>query len=80
MVVLCDLLLGKAEEKDQCRRAEGKGKYRKKITSQASELLEGDCLRVCVCVLQRQQRLLGVLQRAHDSSLLKEGYYKNWVR
>uniref|UniRef100_A0A8C2WL91 UTP6 small subunit processome component n=1 Tax=Cyclopterus lumpus TaxID=8103 RepID=A0A8C2WL91_CYCLU len=29
--------------------------------------------------LKRQQRLLGVLQRAHDSSLLKEDYYKNWI-
>uniref|UniRef100_A0AAQ4R4P4 UTP6 small subunit processome component n=1 Tax=Gasterosteus aculeatus aculeatus TaxID=481459 RepID=A0AAQ4R4P4_GASAC len=29
---------------------------------------------------KRQQRLLGVLQRAHDSSLLKEGYYKNWLQ
>ncbi|KAM6941995.1 U3 small nucleolar RNA-associated protein 6 homolog [Lycodopsis pacificus] len=28
---------------------------------------------------KRQQRLLGVLQRAHDSSLLKEDYYKNWL-
>ncbi|XP_068583399.1 U3 small nucleolar RNA-associated protein 6 homolog [Cebidichthys violaceus] len=28
---------------------------------------------------KRQQRLLGVLQRAHDSSLLKEYYYKNWL-
>lgn len=35
---------------------------------------------VFVCVSQRQERLLGVLQRAHDSSLLKEDYYKNWVR
>lgn len=34
----------------------------------------------CVCVSQRQERLLGVLQRAHDCSLLKEDYYKNWVR
>lgn len=33
-----------------------------------------------VCVLQRQARLLGVMQRAHDSSLLKEEYYKKWVR
>lgn len=29
---------------------------------------------------KRQERLLGVLQRAHDSSLLKEDYYKNWLR
>lgn len=29
---------------------------------------------------KRQQRLLGVLQRAHDSSLLKEDYYKNWLQ
>ncbi|XP_034544080.1 U3 small nucleolar RNA-associated protein 6 homolog [Notolabrus celidotus] len=29
---------------------------------------------------QRQKRLLGVLQRAHDSSLLKEDYYKNWLQ
>uniref|UniRef100_A0A8C8GV40 UTP6 small subunit processome component n=1 Tax=Oncorhynchus tshawytscha TaxID=74940 RepID=A0A8C8GV40_ONCTS len=28
----------------------------------------------------RQERLLAVLQRAHDSSLLKEDFYKNWVR
>uniref|UniRef100_A0A146P7G1 UTP6 small subunit processome component n=1 Tax=Fundulus heteroclitus TaxID=8078 RepID=A0A146P7G1_FUNHE len=28
---------------------------------------------------KRQERLLGVLQRAHDSSLLKENYYKNWL-
>uniref|UniRef100_A0A673CVY8 UTP6 small subunit processome component n=1 Tax=Sphaeramia orbicularis TaxID=375764 RepID=A0A673CVY8_9TELE len=28
---------------------------------------------------QRQERLLGVLHRAHDGSLLKEDYYKNWV-
>ncbi|XP_038148381.1 U3 small nucleolar RNA-associated protein 6 homolog [Cyprinodon tularosa] len=27
----------------------------------------------------RRERLLGVLQRAHDSSLLKETYYKNWL-
>ncbi|TKS67991.1 U3 small nucleolar RNA-associated protein 6 -like protein [Collichthys lucidus] len=27
---------------------------------------------------KRQERLLGVLQRAHDSSQLKEDYYKNW--
>lgn len=33
-----------------------------------------------VCVLQRQARLLGVMQRAHDCSLLKEEYYKKWVR
>lgn len=31
-------------------------------------------------VSQRQERLLEVLQRAHDSSLLKENFYKNWVR
>ncbi|CAN9510512.1 unnamed protein product [Ophioblennius macclurei] len=30
--------------------------------------------------IKRQQRLLGVLQRAHDSSLLKENYYKNWLQ
>lgn len=28
----------------------------------------------------RQQRLLGVLQRAHNFSLLKENYYKNWLQ
>uniref|UniRef100_A0A8D0AK64 UTP6 small subunit processome component n=1 Tax=Sander lucioperca TaxID=283035 RepID=A0A8D0AK64_SANLU len=28
---------------------------------------------------KRQERQLGVLQRAHDSSLLKEEYYKNWI-
>ncbi|XP_037553777.1 U3 small nucleolar RNA-associated protein 6 homolog [Nematolebias whitei] len=28
---------------------------------------------------KRQERLLGVLQRAHDDSLLKEDYYKNWL-
>uniref|UniRef100_A0A673CSG9 UTP6 small subunit processome component n=1 Tax=Sphaeramia orbicularis TaxID=375764 RepID=A0A673CSG9_9TELE len=29
---------------------------------------------------QRQERLLGVLHRAHDGSLLKEDYYKNWLQ
>ncbi|KAM7418882.1 hypothetical protein PAMA_016147 [Pampus argenteus] len=29
---------------------------------------------------KRQARLLGVLQRAHDSSLLKEDYYKKWLQ
>ncbi|KAG7485572.1 U3 small nucleolar RNA-associated protein 6-like [Solea senegalensis] len=29
---------------------------------------------------KRQERLLSVLQRAHDSSLLKEDYYKNWLQ
>ncbi|KAA8594967.1 hypothetical protein FQN60_012102 [Etheostoma spectabile] len=29
---------------------------------------------------KRQKRQLGVLQRAHDSSLLKEEYYKNWLQ
>ncbi|XP_078136866.1 U3 small nucleolar RNA-associated protein 6 homolog [Sander vitreus] len=29
---------------------------------------------------KRQERQLGVLQRAHDSSLLKEEYYKNWLQ
>ncbi|XP_036957230.1 U3 small nucleolar RNA-associated protein 6 homolog [Acanthopagrus latus] len=29
---------------------------------------------------KRQERLLGVLQRAHDSSLLREDYYKNWLQ
>ncbi|XP_061687228.1 U3 small nucleolar RNA-associated protein 6 homolog [Syngnathoides biaculeatus] len=28
---------------------------------------------------KRRERLVGVLQRAHDSSLLKEDYYKNWL-
>uniref|UniRef100_A0A8C7HFJ0 UTP6 small subunit processome component n=1 Tax=Oncorhynchus kisutch TaxID=8019 RepID=A0A8C7HFJ0_ONCKI len=28
----------------------------------------------------RQERLLAVLQRAHDSSLLKEDFYKNWLQ
>uniref|UniRef100_A0A1A7WJX9 UTP6, small subunit (SSU) processome component, homolog n=1 Tax=Iconisemion striatum TaxID=60296 RepID=A0A1A7WJX9_9TELE len=28
---------------------------------------------------KRQERMLGVLRRAHDSSLLKENYYKNWL-
>ncbi|XP_053187162.1 U3 small nucleolar RNA-associated protein 6 homolog [Scomber japonicus] len=28
----------------------------------------------------RQERLLGVLQLAHDSSLLKEDYYKKWLQ
>uniref|UniRef100_A0A6Q2XSC2 UTP6 small subunit processome component n=1 Tax=Esox lucius TaxID=8010 RepID=A0A6Q2XSC2_ESOLU len=28
---------------------------------------------------KRQERLLAVLQRAHDSSLLKEDFYRNWV-
>ncbi|XP_029017804.1 U3 small nucleolar RNA-associated protein 6 homolog isoform X2 [Betta splendens] len=28
---------------------------------------------------KRQERLLRVLQRAHDCSLLKENYYKNWI-
>ncbi|KAK5865947.1 hypothetical protein PBY51_020177 [Eleginops maclovinus] len=29
---------------------------------------------------KRQERQLGVLQRAHNSSLLKEGYYTNWLK
>ncbi|XP_010871256.2 U3 small nucleolar RNA-associated protein 6 homolog [Esox lucius] len=29
---------------------------------------------------KRQERLLAVLQRAHDSSLLKEDFYRNWVQ
>ncbi|XP_019718059.1 U3 small nucleolar RNA-associated protein 6 homolog [Hippocampus comes] len=29
---------------------------------------------------KRQERLLGVLRRAHNSSLLKEAYYKNWLQ
>lgn len=29
---------------------------------------------------KRQERLLGVLRRAHDCSLLKENYYKNWLQ
>ncbi|CAK6953435.1 U3 small nucleolar RNA-associated protein 6 homolog [Scomber scombrus] len=29
---------------------------------------------------KRQERLLGVLQRAHNSSLLKEDYYKKWLQ
>ncbi|CAB1344695.1 unnamed protein product [Coregonus sp. 'balchen'] len=29
---------------------------------------------------KRQERLLAVLQRAHDSSLLKEDFYKNWLQ
>ncbi|KAG7227669.1 hypothetical protein INR49_029430 [Caranx melampygus] len=29
---------------------------------------------------KRQERLLGVLQRAHDSALLKEDYYKKWLQ
>ncbi|KAM9314226.1 U3 small nucleolar RNA-associated protein 6 homolog [Pholidichthys leucotaenia] len=29
---------------------------------------------------KRQKRLLEVLQRAHDASLLKENYYKNWLQ
>ncbi|KAM3864743.1 U3 small nucleolar RNA-associated protein 6 homolog [Diretmus argenteus] len=29
---------------------------------------------------KRQERLLAVLQRAHDSSLLKEDYYKIWLQ
>ncbi|XP_061882895.1 U3 small nucleolar RNA-associated protein 6 homolog [Entelurus aequoreus] len=29
---------------------------------------------------KRQERLMGVLRRAHDSSLLKEDYYKNWLQ
>ncbi|XP_075899336.1 U3 small nucleolar RNA-associated protein 6 homolog [Nelusetta ayraudi] len=29
---------------------------------------------------KRQARLLGVLQRAHDCSLLQEAYYKNWLQ
>ncbi|KAF7659958.1 hypothetical protein LDENG_00290460 [Lucifuga dentata] len=29
---------------------------------------------------KRQERLLGVFQRAHDCSLLKEEYYKNWLQ
>ncbi|XP_068607030.1 U3 small nucleolar RNA-associated protein 6 homolog [Brachionichthys hirsutus] len=29
---------------------------------------------------KRQERLLGVLQRASDCSLLKEHYYKNWLQ
>lgn len=29
---------------------------------------------------KRQERLLGVMQRAHDSSLLKDNYYKNWLQ
>ncbi|XP_045903492.1 U3 small nucleolar RNA-associated protein 6 homolog [Micropterus dolomieu] len=29
---------------------------------------------------KRQERLLGVLQRAHDASLLKEDYYKKWLQ
>ncbi|KAF7213114.1 U3 small nucleolar RNA-associated protein 6 homolog isoform X1 [Nothobranchius furzeri] len=28
---------------------------------------------------KRQERMLGVLRRAHDSSLLKENYYRNWL-
>jgi hypothetical protein len=35
---------------------------------------------VCVGIPQRQEKLLAVLQRAHDSSMLKEEFYKNWVR
>ena len=38
------------------------------------------CVRVCVVVPQREQMLQGVFQRAHDSSMLKEAFYKNWVR
>ncbi|CAL8332980.1 unnamed protein product [Merluccius merluccius] len=29
---------------------------------------------------KRAERLLGVFQRAHDSSLLKEAFYKNWLQ
>ncbi|CAL8328837.1 unnamed protein product [Lota lota] len=29
---------------------------------------------------KREQRLLGVFQRAHDSSMLKEAFYKNWLQ
>ncbi|XP_076026441.1 U3 small nucleolar RNA-associated protein 6 homolog [Genypterus blacodes] len=29
---------------------------------------------------KREERLLGVFQRAHDCSLLKEEYYKNWLQ
>ncbi|XP_035618637.1 U3 small nucleolar RNA-associated protein 6 homolog isoform X2 [Oncorhynchus keta] len=29
---------------------------------------------------KRQERLLAVLQRAHDSSMLKEEFYKNWLQ
>ncbi|KAM9819770.1 U3 small nucleolar RNA-associated protein 6 homolog [Syngnathus typhle] len=29
---------------------------------------------------KRQERLLGLLQRAHDSSLLREDFYKNWMQ
>uniref|UniRef100_A0A8C7WMY2 UTP6 small subunit processome component n=1 Tax=Oryzias sinensis TaxID=183150 RepID=A0A8C7WMY2_9TELE len=29
---------------------------------------------------KRQERLLGVLQRAHDASLLMEDYYKSWLQ
>uniref|UniRef100_A0A4W5KRB0 UTP6 small subunit processome component n=1 Tax=Hucho hucho TaxID=62062 RepID=A0A4W5KRB0_9TELE len=29
---------------------------------------------------KRQERLLAALQRAHDSSLLKEDFYKNWLQ
>jgi len=53
--------------------------YTQEPMTKASVFLEVDVY-VCVCVTQRQQRLLGVLQRAHDSLLLKEDYYKNWVR
>uniref|UniRef100_A0A8C5B4I4 UTP6 small subunit processome component n=1 Tax=Gadus morhua TaxID=8049 RepID=A0A8C5B4I4_GADMO len=28
---------------------------------------------------KREQRLQGVFQRAHDSSMLKEAFYKNWI-
>uniref|UniRef100_A0A1A8KI91 UTP6, small subunit (SSU) processome component, homolog n=1 Tax=Nothobranchius kuhntae TaxID=321403 RepID=A0A1A8KI91_NOTKU len=28
---------------------------------------------------KRQERMLGVLRRAHNSSLLKENYYRNWL-
>ncbi|XP_030206672.1 U3 small nucleolar RNA-associated protein 6 homolog [Gadus morhua] len=29
---------------------------------------------------KREQRLQGVFQRAHDSSMLKEAFYKNWLQ
>ncbi|XP_055762570.1 U3 small nucleolar RNA-associated protein 6 homolog, partial [Salvelinus fontinalis] len=67
---------------NQCLRADKEEKIKAMWACYVSFCLERFKRKTNIQQLKekRQERLLVVLQRAHDSSLLKEDFYKNWLQ
>uniref|UniRef100_A0A674ER00 UTP6 small subunit processome component n=1 Tax=Salmo trutta TaxID=8032 RepID=A0A674ER00_SALTR len=79
-----ELQSAKGRASDMARREERCYQvYEEGLNSLSTEAMWACYVSFCLERFKRKtnvQQLLAVLQRAHDSSLLKEDFYKNWVR